>query len=144
MECHSCITCTWMHTMVGVHKTVHLLRIFSTTTPLISITNNQPFITRKRLLYWFTLLAEKTQIQIALLYRSPSVPSQRLTNLLSRVLNHPSRLSLQGAILGDFKEDILYQTSPRIMTYMSSHGYTQLVKSPPTARGTFTDHVHCQ
>ena len=83
------------------------------------------------------LLADNTQIQIALLYRSPSIPLQALTNLLSRVLNHVSVFSLPCVILGDFNEDILHQTDSRIVSFMSSHGYTQVVNSPTTARGTY-------
>ena len=79
------------------------------------------------------LLANNTQIQIALLYRSPSVPLQALTNLLSRVLNHVSMSSIPCVILGDFNEDLLHQNDSRIVSFMSSHGYTQLVNLPTTA-----------
>ena len=76
------------------------------------------------------LLANNRPIQIALLYRSPSVPLQTLTSLLSRVLNHIST-SLPSIVLGDFNEDILH-TDCRITSFMSSHGYTQIVNSPTT------------
>ena len=46
------------------------------------------------------LLADNTQIQIELLYRSPSIPLQALTSLLSNVLNHVSVSSLPCIILG--------------------------------------------
>ena len=49
--------------------------------------------------------------------------------------------SLPCLILGDFNEDILHQTNSTIVTFMSSHGYTQIVKST-TARGTLIDHVY--
>ena len=88
------------------------------------------------------LLANNAQIQIALLCRSPSVPLQTLTDLLSRVLNHISTSSLPCVILGDFNEDVLHHTDSRIMSFMSSHGYTQLVNSPTTNRGTLIDHVY--
>ena len=89
------------------------------------------------------LLPDTTQIHVALLYRSPSVPLQTLTSLMSRVLNHVSRSSLPSVVLGDFNEDILHQSSSRVVTFMSSHGYTQVVNSPTTARGTLIDHVYC-
>ena len=89
------------------------------------------------------LLANNTQIQIALLYRSPSIPLQTLTHLLSRVLNRISTSSLPCVILGDFNEDILHHTDSRIMSFMSSHGYTQIVNSPTTNRGTLIDHIYC-
>ena len=78
------------------------------------------------------LLANNRPIQIALLlYRSPSVPLQTLTSLLSRVLDHFSTSSLPSVVLGDFIEDILH-TNCRIKGFMSSHGYTQIVNSPTT------------
>ena len=86
------------------------------------------------------LLADNTQIWIALLYRSPSVPLEALINLLSRLLNRVSTSSLKCVILGDFNENILHQTNTRIISLMSSYGYTQLVSSPTTARGTLIDH----
>ena len=89
------------------------------------------------------LLLNNMPIQIALLYRSPSVPLQALTTLLSRVLNHVSLSSLPCILLGGFNEDILHQTNSTIVSFMSSHGYTQLVKSPTSARGTLIDHVYC-
>ena len=70
------------------------------------------------------LLAKNKQIQIALLYRSPSVPLQILTSLLSRVFNHISTSSLPCVILGDFNEDVLHHTNSRIVSFMSNHGYT--------------------
>ena len=48
--------------------------------------------------------------------------------------------SLPCVILGDFN-DVLHQTDSRIVTFMSSHGYTQLVNLPTTARGTLIDHI---
>ena len=89
------------------------------------------------------LLPDTTQIHVALLYRSPSVPLQTLTSLMSRVLNHVSMSSLPSIVLGDFNGDILHQSNSRVVTFMSSHGYTQVVNSPTTARGTLIDHVYC-
>ena len=57
-----------------------------------------------------TLLPDNTQIQVALLYRSPNIPLQALTNLLLTLLNHVSMSSLPCVILGDFNEDILHHT----------------------------------
>ena len=88
------------------------------------------------------LLANNTQIQIALLYRSPSVPLQTLITTLSTIINHVSIYRLPCIILGDFNEDILQQLNGRIVTFMSNHGYTQLVTLPTTARGTLIDHVY--
>ena len=79
-------------------------------------------------------LPHNTQIQIALLYTSPSAP------LTSRVLNHVSMSYLPCIILGDFNDD-MQNNDNQIVTFMSSSRYTQLVKSP-TARGTLIDHVY--
>ena len=89
------------------------------------------------------LLANNTPIHIGLLYRSPSVPLQILTNLLSRVLEHFSVYSLPCIILGDFNENILHNCNTTILNFMSSGGYIQLVHLPTTARGTLIDHVYC-
>ena len=86
------------------------------------------------------LLAGDTTIKIVLLYRSPSSPFQLLTSLLTQVIHNVSS-SLPCVILGDFNEDILHQTDSRIVNFMSSHGYTQLVNSPTTDRGTLIDHM---
>ena len=72
------------------------------------------------------LLADDTRICITLLYRSPRVPLQSLTNILSRVLSHVCTSTLPHVILGDFNEDILHHTDSMIVNFMSSHGYTQL------------------
>ena len=56
------------------------------------------------------LLTNNTQIQITLLYRSPSIPLQTFTDLLSRVLNRISTSSLPTIILGDFNEDVWHYT----------------------------------
>ncbi len=87
-------------------------------------------------------LANNTQIQIAVLYRSPRVQFQILTSLLSTLLNHTSMFSLPCIIVGDFNEDILHQTESRIVSFMSTHRYTQLVNTPTTAKGTLIDHIY--
>ena len=87
------------------------------------------------------LLAGNTHIQIALLYRSPSSPFQLFTSLLTQVIHNVSLSSLPCVILGDFNEDVLHQTDSRIMSFMSSQGYTQLVNLPTTDRGTLIDHM---
>jgi endonuclease/exonuclease/phosphatase (EEP) superfamily protein YafD len=78
-----------------------------------------------------------------ILYRSPSVQFQILASLLSTLLNHTFIFSLPCIIVGDFNEDILHQTDSRIVSFMSTHRYTQLVNTPTTARGTLIDHVYC-
>lgn len=88
------------------------------------------------------LLHNASQIQLALLYRSPSVPLETLMSLLSRVINHVKASNIPCVILGDFNEDILHHTDSRIASFMSNHGYTQLVHLPTTDRGILIDHVY--
>ena len=49
---------------------------------------------------------------------------------------------LSTIILGDFNEDLYDDTHSRILDMMTSTGYTQLVQSPTTDRGTLIDHMH--
>ena len=83
-------------------------------------------------------------LQIALLYRSPTVPTQQLIIMLSTVLNYASMSTVPTLILGDFNDNVLdqRQTESPIVTLMSTHGYTQLVNNPTTARGTLIDHIY--
>ena len=53
------------------------------------------------------LLPNASQIQVALLYRSPSVPMEVLISLLSRVLNHVTVSGTACIVLGDFNEHLL-------------------------------------
>ena len=92
-------------------KPTHIRRYASNSIEAVSITLQLP---------------HNTQIQIALLYRSPSAPLLALTSLLSRVLNHVSMSCLPCIILGDFNEDIMQNNDNRIVCFMSSSGYTQL------------------
>ena len=81
-------------------------------------------------------------LQIALLYRSPSVPMQQLIVTLTGVLNDVSMSNVPTVILGDFNVDLLDQPQSPIVSLMSTHGYSQLVNSPTTAKATLIDHVY--
>ena len=50
--------------------------------------------------------------------------------------------NLPTIILGDFNEDLSDNTNSRVLHVMSNHGYTQLVQSPTTDRGTLIDNVY--
>ena len=45
-------------------------------------------------------------------------------------------------ILGDFNDNLLDQPESPIVSLMSTHGYSQLVNSPTTAKGTLIDHIY--
>lgn len=81
-------------------------------------------------------------IQIAVVYRSPSVPQTTLITLLSRLLTHISLSNTPCIILGDFNEDILHHPSNKILRLMSNFSFQLLVKSPTTTQGTLIDHVY--
>ena len=89
------------------------------------------------------LLPNANQMQLALLYRSPSVPFEALVGLLSRVLNHVTVSSIPCVILGDFNQNILGNSNYAIVELMGNYGYTQLVQCPTTSNGTLIDHVYC-
>ena len=82
------------------------------------------------------------QLQVLLLYRSPSMPSQALAVMLSRMLAYASATNIPTIILGDFNENLLSQSNTNVVSLMSNNGYTQLVRSPTTDNGTLIDHVY--
>ena len=59
-------------------------------------------------------------MQIAVVYRSPSVPQAVLITVLSRLLRHMTLCNIPCVILGDFNEDILYHQNSAILRLMSS------------------------
>ena len=88
------------------------------------------------------LCIHNTDIQIALLYRPPSVPTATYISVLTTIVAHMPLSTLPTIILGDFNEDLYDSTHSRILDIMSNNGYTQLVQSPTTDRGTLIDHVY--
>ena len=69
-------------------------------------------------------------LQIALLYRSPSVSMATLITVVSRLLAHVSVSNIPCLILGDFNEDLLHQHQSTLLAVMSNHGFSQLVQCP--------------
>ena len=61
--------------------------------------------------------------------------------MLSTVLNYVSMSNVPTVILGDINHDVSCQPESQIINLMSTHGYTQLVNTPTTAKGTLIDHV---
>ena len=87
-------------------------------------------------------LPNHKQIEVTLIYRSPSVPISTLLTALSSILSQLTTLCIPSIILGDFNEDLLTKSDLRLPNLMSSHGYSQLVQSPTTDNGTLIDHVY--
>ena len=52
-------------------------------------------------------LPNASNMQIAVVYRSPSVPRATLITVLTRLLRHVTLCSIPCVILGDFNEDIV-------------------------------------
>ena len=80
--------------------------------------------------------------QIAVVYRSPSVPQATLLTLLTRLLTHVTLCTAPCVILGDFNEDVLHCQNSAIMSLMSSFSFTQIVSYPTTPQATLIDHVY--
>jgi len=87
-------------------------------------------------------LPSGSHIQVALLYRSPSVSTTTLITVLQRLVRHLSLSNTPCVILGDFNEDALHQQNSALQRLMSDSGFTLLVKSPTTVQGTLIDHVY--
>ena len=83
-----------------------------------------------------------SNMQIAVVYRSPNVPLAVLITILTRLLTHLSQSTIPCIILGDFNENVLHQQNSTLFKLMDDFSYTQLVNSPTTAQATLLDHVY--
>ena len=72
-------------------------------------------------------LPNGSHLQIALLYRSPSVHMNTFMNVLVTIINQNivSVSDIPTLLMGDFNEDVLCKSDSRILTAMSSYGYEQ-------------------
>ena len=89
-----------------------------------------------------TLHINKKTLQVAVVYRSPTVPMCQFIQLMTRLLEHMTKANAPTIVLGDFNDDILYSTHSQIHNLMISHDYTQLVNDATTDRATLIDHVY--
>ena len=87
-------------------------------------------------------LLNVSNMQIAVVYRSPSVPRVILITVLTRLLRHVTLCNTPCVILGDFNEDIVHHQNLAILALMSSFSFKQLVQYPTTSQGTLIDHVY--
>ena len=85
-------------------------------------------------------LPNQKQFQLTLVYRSPSVPITTLLTTMSSILQSLNS-SMPNIILGDFNEDLLAKSDLRLPNFMSTYGFSQLIRSPTTDYGTLLDHV---
>ena len=82
------------------------------------------------------------KLQLALIYRSPSIPVRVFLSFLTNLLQYLTQLNAATIVLGDFNDDVLSYSGSRVETIMSSHGYTQLIRHATTDRATLIDHVY--
>ena len=79
-------------------------------------------------------------MQIAVIYRLPSVSQANFTTVLSKL--YVSQFNTPCVILGDFNEDLLQHQNSAIVRLMATFSFRQLVQSPTTAQATLIDHVY--
>ena len=63
-------------------------------------------------------------LQVTLIYRSPSVPISILLSVMSSILSQATNSSMKNIILGEFNEDLLKQFVLNITKLMSNHGFS--------------------
>ena len=81
-------------------------------------------------------LPNASNMQIAAVYRSPSVSQTTLITLLPRLLTHVSMCNTPCVIVGDFNADALHHQNSALLSLMSTYSFKQLVNAPTTAQGT--------
>ena len=69
-------------------------------------------------------------MQIAVVYRSPSVSQTTLLTVLSRLLIHVSLCNTPCVLLGDFNEDISHHQNCEILRLMSSFSFQPVSEVP--------------
>ena len=84
-------------------------------------------------------------IHMTVVYRSPSVSTSALLQTMTRILSllHLQVHNMISIIMGGFNEDLLTNPKSKLATLMSQWGYSQLVHTPTTDKGTLIDHVYC-
>ena len=82
-------------------------------------------------------------IHLTLVYRSPSVSTKDLLETMCSVLSHLQSFDVVSFVVGDFNEDLLINTDSQLEALMTECGYSQLVHTPTTDKGTLIDHVYC-
>ncbi len=51
--------------------------------------------------------------------------------------------NMTSIILGDFNDNLLLESNTKLLNFMSSHGYSQLVNYPTTDSSSLIDYVYC-
>ena len=74
------------------------------------------------------------QLQVAAVYRSPSVSIQQLVQHMTMLLEYVNNVNIATIIVGDFNDDVMCERGSQVDT--------QLVMQPTTDRATLIDHVY--
>ena len=88
------------------------------------------------------VLPNGERLQITLVYRSPSVSTDIMLNVIEGILGQITVRDIPSIVLGDFNEDLLTIPDSKLLHLMSHYGFSQFVKRPTTDRGTLIDHVY--
>ena len=118
--------------MISVHKTLQMSRSISLSFSHVLIEAATTILT----------LPGHEQLQVTVVYRSPSVPTNTLLTTMSSILSQTTTANMPSIILGDFNDDLLVNSNLRLVELMSSYDFSQLVGSPTTNNGTLIDHVY--
>ena len=80
---------------------------------------------------------------IVAVYRRPQQPLATFLSLMDQLIYNLPQI-VPTIILGDFNEDIFSKSnSSRLLHFMSSKRFSQLVKVPTTDSGSLLDHIYC-
>ena len=80
---------------------------------------------------------------ILTVYRRPQQPMATFLSLMDEFISNLPQI-VPTIILGDFNDDLLSTSSPsRLLQFMSSNGFFQLVQVPTTDSGSLLDHIYC-
>ena len=80
---------------------------------------------------------------VIVVYRRPQLLLTNFLSLLNDYLSLLSHETMPTVILGNFNENLLMSTgSSRLLQFMSTIGFSQLVKEPTTDSGSLLDHIY--
>ncbi len=82
------------------------------------------------------------QMCVVAVYHRPQLPISSFLPLLDSYLNHVTHQAMATVILGDFNENLRSCTNSRLLQFMSSIGFSQLVQHPTTDSGSLLDHIY--
>ena len=83
------------------------------------------------------------RICVIAVYRRPQLLLSTFLALFEDYLSNIQHHTLPTVILGDFNENLLpYTSSSRLLQFMSSKGFSQLVKVATTDSGSMLDHIY--